>query len=288
LPEEIFQFGVFEADARTGELRKSGVKLKLQEQPFQVLVILLANPGALVTREDLRLKLWAQDTFVDFDHSLNTAINKLREVLGDSAASPRYIETLAKRGYRFIAPVTSAAIVPASARVSAATASAPQSPGTAPESLTSLMPSDSFLTDSTEVPAVSRGIPRTLFLLIQLMYLIFYIAALANLREIEGIIQSAVQYPHWLVALLIVTASVGIPIRLYLLSSVAFDYRGLESKFRKIFPALFLFDGLWAVSPFLLMHHIGFGLSLAATAALLYLPFSQRTLVFMGYARNGS
>src|SRR5712675_538388 len=105
----IVRFGVFELDLFAGELRKSGVKLRLQEQLFQVLAFLLEHAGDVVTREELRLKLWPADTFVDFDHSLNTAINKLRETLGDSASSPRYIETVARRGYRFIAPVQSGA-----------------------------------------------------------------------------------------------------------------------------------------------------------------------------------
>src|SRR6266576_810082 len=101
----IARFGVFELDLNTGELRKGGVKLRLQGQPVQVLTLLLERAGDVVTREELREKLWASDTFVDFDHSLNTAINKVREALGDSASSPRYVETLARRGYRFIAPV---------------------------------------------------------------------------------------------------------------------------------------------------------------------------------------
>ena len=101
----VFRFGVYEADLRTGELRKNGLKIRVQEQPFQVLAYLLEHAGDVVTREELRARLWPADTFVDFDHSLNTAINKLREALGDSAANPRFIETLAKRGYRFIAPV---------------------------------------------------------------------------------------------------------------------------------------------------------------------------------------
>src|SRR5438876_6920551 len=99
------RFGAFEAALATGELRKNGARIRLQEQPFQVLVFLLERPGEVVTREDLRQKLWPADTFVDFDHSLNTAVNKLREALGDSASSPRYVETLARRGYRFLAPV---------------------------------------------------------------------------------------------------------------------------------------------------------------------------------------
>ena len=102
----ILRFGVFEVDLRSGELRKQGVRIKLQDQPFQVLRLLLQHPGELVTREELRSQIWSADTFVDFDNSLNAAINKLREALGDSADSPRFIETLPRRGYRFIASVT--------------------------------------------------------------------------------------------------------------------------------------------------------------------------------------
>ena len=103
----LFRFGIFEADLAARELRKNGLKIRLQDQPFQVLALLLENHGEVVTREELQQKLWPSDTFVDFDHSLNTAINKVREALGDSASSPRYVETLARRGYRFIAPVQS-------------------------------------------------------------------------------------------------------------------------------------------------------------------------------------
>src|SRR6185312_99509 len=99
------RFGSFEADLRELELRKRGIKVKLQGQPFQVLAILLLRAGETVTREELRSEVWPADTFVDFDHSLNTAINKIREVLGDSASSPHYVETVPKRGYRFIAVV---------------------------------------------------------------------------------------------------------------------------------------------------------------------------------------
>ncbi|MGB2901019.1 MAG: winged helix-turn-helix domain-containing protein [Candidatus Acidiferrum sp.] len=104
----VLQFGVFQADLRAGELRKSGARIKLQEQPFQILTMLLERPGDVLTREELRQKLWPADTFVDFDDGLNTAIKKLRDTLGDSADSPRFIETLPKRGYRFIYPVNGA------------------------------------------------------------------------------------------------------------------------------------------------------------------------------------
>ena len=99
------RFGIFEADLQTGELRKRGARVRIQEQPFQVLAVLLARPGELVTRDELQRTVWAADTFVDFDHGLNKAINKIREALGDSAESPRFVETVARRGYRFIADV---------------------------------------------------------------------------------------------------------------------------------------------------------------------------------------
>src|SRR5580693_7939205 len=99
------RFGAFEVDLRAGEVYKHGIRLKLQDQPFQVLAVLLEHPGDVVTREELHQRLWPSDTFVDFDTGLNSAIKKLRDALSDSAEEPRYIETLPRRGYRFIARV---------------------------------------------------------------------------------------------------------------------------------------------------------------------------------------
>src|SRR5713226_3307288 len=104
---DILRFGIYEVNVRAGEVRKQGVRIKLQEQPFHVLTLLLQRAGDVVTREELRSQIWQSDTFVDFDNGLNTSINKLREALGDSADNPRFIETLPRRGYRFIAPVSS-------------------------------------------------------------------------------------------------------------------------------------------------------------------------------------
>ena len=101
----LVRFGVFEADLRSGELRKNGAKIRLPGQPFEVLAAMLERPGEVVTREELQKRLWPDGTFVDFDHSLGNAINKIREALGDSAESPRFVETLSRRGYRFITPV---------------------------------------------------------------------------------------------------------------------------------------------------------------------------------------
>ena len=97
--------GEFEVDLRCGELRRNGDKIKLQQRPFQILAALLERPGEVVTREEIRQKLWPTDTFVDFEHSINTAVNKLREALGDDVENPRFIETLPRYGYRLIAPV---------------------------------------------------------------------------------------------------------------------------------------------------------------------------------------
>src|SRR6516164_10542180 len=102
----FFRFGAFEVDLRAGELRKQGVRVRIQEQPFRLLVLLLRRPGELLTRDELRAQIWPADTFVDFDKGLNTSVNRLREALGDAADNPRFVETVPRRGYRFIAPVT--------------------------------------------------------------------------------------------------------------------------------------------------------------------------------------
>jgi DNA-binding winged helix-turn-helix (wHTH) protein len=103
-PPRPVRFGVFELDLRSGELRKAGARLKLSDQPFQILAALLERPGQLVTRDELRQRLWPADTFVDVEHGLNAAVKRLRETLGDTADAPRFIETVPRRGYRFIAP----------------------------------------------------------------------------------------------------------------------------------------------------------------------------------------
>ena len=100
-----YRFGVFEVDAATGELRRQGLRVKLNTQPFQVLLMLLDRAGQLLTREEISRELWPDGTFVDYEHGVNSAINRIREALGDTAASPRFLETLARRGYRFISPV---------------------------------------------------------------------------------------------------------------------------------------------------------------------------------------
>jgi cholera toxin transcriptional activator len=268
----IARFGVFELDLTAGELRKNGRKLRLQEQPFQILALLLERAGDVVTREELRQKLWAADTFVDFDHGLNTAVNKLREVLGDSASTPRYIETLARRGYRFIAPLQKD-VQPDAQQPASSSASTTQELGPV------------TMHPELEVPIPRRGLTRGLFALIQVMYLSFYLSALFRLHAIQNIADSFL--PAWgataLAGAVMVTAGVGIPLRCYLISAVGFDHQRLDEKFRQMFLFLLALDQLWAVAPFLLMPKIGLGAAFATCAALLYLPFSERTLIRMAY-----
>jgi len=296
----IFRFGVFEVDEATGELRKHGVRIKLHSQPFKVLTLLLERPSGLVTREEMRQRLWGTETFVDFDHGLNTAVNKIREALGDSASVPRYVETVSGRGYRFLAPVTLEAPVPdlfdeqaVAADISAdaegigiRTATAPALPVAGS---TGAMGSSggAILTTPDDLPVASRMLVRTLLLLIQIMYLGFYLGALANLNEINEIfLEAGLPRPVALMSLLVTTGAVLIPVRLFIMLAVALDYHNLPAKFARLFPVLLILDLLWAVSPFLLIHHINSGLALGLSAPLVYMPFAQRSLVLM-YSRHG-
>jgi cholera toxin transcriptional activator len=271
--KRIFRFGVFEAEASSGELRKAGTRLRLQGQPFQVLLLLLERSGDVITREEIREKLWPSDTFVDFDHSLNSIVNKIREALNDSAANPRFVETLAKRGYRFLVPVALSTEVRSDAGSKKATV---------PESLREAPPASTFsLTRTEDLPDAPRGYTHGLFLSIQMMYLIFYIVALGRLPGVQNVLDRMSAGGPTMTVVVILSASIGIPIRLYLFSAVSFGIRDLSRKFLKLFPGLLILDELWALSPFLLAPQIGLGLAIASTAALAYAPFAQRALALM-------
>ena len=114
------RFAAFQVDLQSGLIYKHGLRIKLQDQPFKILAALLERPGEIVTRDELRERIWGSETFVDFDHGLSAAVNRLRDALSDSAENPRYIETVARKGYRFIAPVRSRAAVEETKTVSAA------------------------------------------------------------------------------------------------------------------------------------------------------------------------
>lgn len=313
----VFRFEVFEADEVSGELRKHGIRIKLHSQPFKVLTMLLERPSAIVTREEMRQRLWGAETFVDFDHGLNTAVNKIREALGDSASAPRYVETVSGKGYRFLVPVTLqtasglsdvnvatvAEIRGANAAPAALFEQVSGSRGVAADAGLLAMESspagtsatgfvlagftkDALLTTPDELPVISPKRVRTLLVLIQIMYLAFYLGALGNLSEIHDIfLEAGLPHAVALISLLITTAAVLIPIRLFIVVAVALNFPHLPSKFGKLFPVLLILDLLWAVSPFLLIHHINTGLALGLSAPLVYVPFAQRSLVLI-YSRG--
>ena len=153
----VLRFANFELDVRAGELRKRGIKLRLQGQPLQVLAALLTRSGDVVTRDELRAQIWTADTFIDFDHSLHNAIARLREVLGDSAETPRYIETLPRRGYRFIGQLDGADVQSLSA-VFTQNAPPPEVPVGSRDTSATLVIDVTAL--APELPAVSLGTMR--------------------------------------------------------------------------------------------------------------------------------
>jgi cholera toxin transcriptional activator len=275
-PARHYRFGLFEADVAMGELRRQGVRVKLNAQPFQVLLLLLSRPGELLTREDISRELWPDGTFVDYEHGVNSAVNRIRDALGDTAGNPRFVETLARRGYRFVAPVE---------RVGEEAATAPE-----PVAPISELPAkglfDGILASPEELPKVSHTVVQTLFVALQLMYVGFYIGALANLSEIDDLM-SVLPRADLAFMVMIVTAALLIPVRLFVISATLLHAPGARAKILKIWRVLLPFDVLWALAPFLLLHHISFGLALSCMAILVYSPFAQRSLVLMGAAECG-
>jgi DNA-binding winged helix-turn-helix (wHTH) protein len=278
-PVRRYRFGAFEADAATGELRRQGIRIKLNAQPFQVLLMLLEHPGVVLTREEISSALWPDGTFVDYDHGVNSAVNRIREALGDAANSPRFVETLARRGYRFVAAVE---IIADGSDIRPTHTGLPQ-----PSSETELRLGNGILSSPEELPETPPTVVQTLFLLLQLMYLGFYVGALTNLAEIEDLLSPLARAPLIFYAL-IGTAVVLIPVRAFVLCAVLFRAPRVRGKFLKMWPGLLVADVLWALSPFLLLHHINVGLALACMALLVYAPFAQRSLMLMGAGRDRS
>jgi cholera toxin transcriptional activator len=266
-PARRYRFGTFEADSATGELWRKGMRVKLHSQPFQVLFMLLERPGEMLTREEISRELWPDGTFVDYEHGVNSAVNRLREALGDKASNPKFVETLARRGYRFVAPVE---------RIGEESEE-PQ-PVTL-EAKAGLL--DRVLAAPEDLPKSSHVVVQTLFVLLQVMYLGFYVGALANLGEI-GELLSALPLASQVFGVMVVTAVLLIPVRTFLLCAVLFYAPGVRGKFMKIWWLLLVVDVLWALAPFLLLHHISYGLALACVTPLVYSPFAQRSLILMG------
>jgi DNA-binding winged helix-turn-helix (wHTH) protein len=264
-----YRFGVFEVDSRAGELRRKGVRVKLHAQPFRVLCLMLERPGEMLTREEICRDLWPQGTFVDYEHGVNSAVNRLREALGDKAASPRFVETLARRGYRFVAPVE---------RIAGDAVMVEKPAAMATETAGFL---DRVLATEQDLPKSPHQVVRTLFVLLQLMYVGFYVGALANLAEIHELF-SPLNYAEQIETVMVVTAAVLIPVRVFLVCGVLFRAPGLREKFLRLWWALLPLDVLWSLAPFLLLHHMNEGMALACMTPLVYSPFAQRSLVLMG------
>jgi cholera toxin transcriptional activator len=277
-PARRYRFGVFEVDAAVGELRRQGIRVKLNAQPFQVLLMLLERPGELLTRDQIASELWIEGTFVDYEHGLNSAMNRIREALGDTASNPRFVETLARRGYRFVAPVE---------RIMHDAVSSPQPQIEASvenqivSATTETQSASWMLASPHELPRLSRPVVQSLFIAFQFMYLAFYVGALANLPEIEDLL-SSLPRTNAIYLALIVSAAILIPVRAFVLTAVLFHAPRTRENLLKLWRFLLPLDELWALSPFLLLHHINFGLALSCTALLVYSPFVQRSLILMG------
>jgi hypothetical protein len=238
----------------------------------------------VLTREEICKALWPDGTFVDYEHGVNSAVNRIREALGDKASHPRFIETLARRGYRFLAQVER--IAPREAALTADSGSETlaaelgDEPSPVPaEANTGFF--DRVLSGPEDLPKSSHAVVQTLFLLLQLMYLAFYVGALANLAEINDLL-AALPHAALIYIVLMVTAAVMIPVRAFLFCAALFHAPGLRGKFLKLWWFLLPLDILWSLSPFLLLHHINRGLALACMTLLVYSPFAQRSLILMG------
>ncbi len=281
-PARRYRFGVFEADRSTGELRRQGIRVKLHAQPFQVLWLLLERPGEMLTREEISRVLWPEGTFVDYEHGVNSAVNRLRDALGDKAANPRFVETLARRGYRFVAPVerVEEEVLPPVAEVREVEAVEFEVPVAAPVAAAAPGFLDRVLATPEDLPASSHAVARTLFLLLQAMYVGFYVGALANLAEINELL-APLSFAGEAFAGLVVTAALLIPVRAFLISAVLFQAPGLRGRYLRLWPYLLVFDVLWSLAPFLLLHHMNYGLALACATLLVYAPFAQRSLMLM-------
>ena len=273
MPEKKVRFAEFELDFGRFQLYRGGNPVRLEGLPLQLLMFLIEHQRQLVTREQIAEALWGKDVFVDVEQGINTAIRKVRMALEDDSEQPQYLQTVVGRGYRFIAPVEEVAETGWESPPPVVVGESP-APRSAPAG-----------SSAPDLPVARRSVTRGLFGLIQIMYLIFYLAALVHLRQIDDI--AGAFLPSWaalaIMAGVMITAGPGIPLRCYLLSAVSFDYPGLGSKFGKLFLPLLVLDELWAVAPFLLVEKIGLGAAFAATAGLLYIPFSERTLVRMAY-----
>jgi DNA-binding winged helix-turn-helix (wHTH) protein len=312
------RFESFDLDLHTRELRKDGRLIKLQDQPGKLLVLLASRAGELVTRAEIEKALWREDEFVEFEHAVNTAMRKIRAALGDDLDRPRFIETLPRKGYRFIAAVETSAATGPQNRVDKAASLPTLGPNNesavrnnsggrtladngaianavSPRGTSGAAPSQAAGLTATAPRArdadfsLPRPLARFLFLTVQCGYLAMYCAALYKAEAVREVLARGLGgWAAMAGPLVLIIAMCGIAVRLYLLASVGLNHRAAGENFRRLFPALFILDTFWAVSPLLLVYNIGYGLALGSIAPLAYLPFCQRTLVQSIYPSSQS
>lgn len=285
------RFESFELDCITGELFKDGSRLKLQDQPSRLLILLVSRAGMLVTRDEIQEALWEDGQFVEFEHAINVAVKKIREALNDDPLKPRMLETLPRKGYRFIAPVEAIASPVTSSAVEVKTVipipEVGQAPVTLKEAVLPLPPQiqtrieenapdrdEETLEREFALPAIPA---RILFLTVQVMYLTIYSLALIHMYDVASVL--AVAGVGWLAAPLLIGAAGSIPVRLYLMFTVGLGHPAAGMKYRRMLPYLMPWDWIWAASPFLSVRTIGPQWALVFSAVLVYPPISQLILM---------
>jgi DNA-binding winged helix-turn-helix (wHTH) protein len=269
----MLRFETFELDLRSYELRKDGLRIRLQIKPAKLLAMLALQRGELVTRDEIEKALW-KDEFVEFEHGINTAISKIRVAIEDDREHPRVIETLPKQGYRFLADVEMIYRngLKTPLEVHPPEPDPPRTDTTTPIKVEEDKPQEFVL-------PVSKPAARGLFLLIEFGYLAMYLAALVKMNALQGLLGEG-----GLLKSIVIMIMCAIAVRIYLISAVGWGHPDAGRKFHQLFPALLVLDAVWAVSP-LLVDTLNRGAALAGVAGLAYLPFAQRTLVRTLYPR---
>jgi cholera toxin transcriptional activator len=261
MEQQRIRFDTFELNLHTGELHKQSRRIRLQDQPARLLILLASRPGQLVTRDEIHQALWKDGEFVEFEHAVNTAVRKIRVALEDDSEQPRIIETLPRKGYRFIGSIEAA------------------------ETMTSEpVPQQTIeRSEKTEDFVIPLSVERSrhLFLLAQIPYVATYLATFyywyrlgSYLEQTFPIIPLAISLP-----LMQVAALVGFTVRVYLISLVGWGHTGSAEQFRRIFPALAILDGFWAATPLLVEHKLTPLVAWTGLILMGWLIFGQRTLM---------
>ena len=262
------RFETYELNLQTGELSKAGLRVALQDQPTRLLALLANRRGELVTRDEIQRELWKDGEFVEFEHAVNTAIRKIRVALEDTTDHPRIIETLPRKGYRFIAPVDVVEWEP--------TAGSKETPRKTEEP--SPLPSGEG--DKNFVLPISVTSSRILFLLAQIPYVGSYLAVFYYWDNLDPSLTRAfsvipVDYSRFCLQMM---ALIGFAVRIYLIGLVGWGHTDAGPRYRKLFPFLLFLDGLWAATP-LLVQDVGPLLPWAGLILMGWLVFGQRTLM---------